>query len=150
MRTVPPWVGKNDDSMPPPRVVARIFARCKGCCGNCGRKIMAGERWDKDHILALADGGANVETNFQILCAGCHSNKTRIEARDRAKVRKRLAAAFGIKAPPRRPLVSRGFAPSARRERAGRPSLPPKGIYERPYLTRVGGLDRPMCVDDDE
>jgi 5-methylcytosine-specific restriction protein A len=150
VRYCKPWIGKTDDSMPPPKVTERLFRKAGGCCENCGRRIMAGERWDRDHILALADGGANIETNYQILCGVCHDAKTKLEASARAEVRRMVRAAFGMKQAPRRPIRSRPFATSARRERAGRPSLPPRGIYDRPYLTPVGGLDRPSSADPDE
>ncbi len=128
-RAVKPWCGKTDDAMPPPNVTLRIFARAKGCCQHCLRKLMAGEKWHRDHILALADGGANVETNFQVLCEPCHGPKTVAENIARAKVRAQTKAAFGIKTPPSRPLRSPGFAKKPKRVVESLPGLPPKVLF---------------------
>ena len=38
-RSVPKWIGKTDDAMPPPRVRLRIFEAYNGVFGLSGRKI---------------------------------------------------------------------------------------------------------------
>ena len=39
----------------------------------------------RDHIVPLGEGGLDVESNTQALCARCHDQKTRSEAIDRAR-----------------------------------------------------------------
>jgi 5-methylcytosine-specific restriction enzyme A len=96
MRTVAEWRGRSDDAMPPPNVTLRIWQASGGKCACCGRKIALGEKWDRDHIVPLADGGKNVESNFQVLCGWCHKGKTAAEATTRGKVRAKAKAALGI------------------------------------------------------
>jgi 5-methylcytosine-specific restriction endonuclease McrA len=130
-----PWVGKNDRAMPTPNVTLRIFARAKGCCQDCRRKLMAGERWHRDHIVPLEDGGANAEGNFQILCEACHGKKTGAEATERAKVRAKTKAAYGIRGPKQK-IASRGFP---KREK---PAKAPKlQLASRRVLYTVGASD---------
>jgi 5-methylcytosine-specific restriction endonuclease McrA len=62
-------------------------------CARC--KATRGKRYawlHVDHIVPLADGGANDESNLQLLCPDCHKTKTATEAGARA-ARKRNAAA---------------------------------------------------------
>ena len=63
-RKVKEWIGKDDNSRPPPRVLLRIFQREKGICHISGRKIRSGMKWQADHKIALINGGANSESNL--------------------------------------------------------------------------------------
>lgn len=57
----------------------RLFAReplCRSCVAS-GRVTMA---TIADHIVPLAEGGADTEANLQPLCASCHDAKTRKES----------------------------------------------------------------------
>jgi 5-methylcytosine-specific restriction endonuclease McrA len=36
--------------------------------------------FDIDHVTPLADGGEDVPENMQLLCSGCHADKTRTES----------------------------------------------------------------------
>ena len=58
-------------------------------CRSCGREGAV----EVDHIVEVADGGTNLPSNLQILCASCHDEKTR-ESRKRrsAGVRTRTSA----------------------------------------------------------
>lgn len=103
-RTVPEWFGKTPDQMPPPTVSLRIWEHAKGCCEICTRKIMAGEEWHRDHIKALADGGENRESNYQVACVWCHREKTGAENSERAVVRRKAKAHAGIKSRSSRPM----------------------------------------------
>lgn len=47
--------------------------------------------WELDHILPLIDGGSHADENLQTLCTPCHTQKTALEARERA-ARNRPAA----------------------------------------------------------
>lgn len=98
-RTTKEWIGKTDDAMPPPSVTLRIWERAKGRCASCDRKLMAGDKWGRDHITPLADGGRNVESNFQVLCDWCHGKKTAAENTSRAKVRTKARKNLGIRKP---------------------------------------------------
>ncbi len=128
-RHINPWVGKTDDQMPPPDVTARNFAKAKGCCENCLRKLMAGEKWARDHILPLKDGGINIETNLQILCEPCHGQKTSGENSLRAAIKRKTKAVYGIQSAPIRPIQSRGFAKAVKLKLASSKSLPPVRLY---------------------
>jgi len=98
-RAVPEWRGKTDNSMPGKIASLRIWERCKGRCAHCDKKIMPGDKPARDHIVALADGGENVESNFQILCGQCHEAKTSAENTERAKVRSMKAKHVGLGKP---------------------------------------------------
>lgn len=71
MRAVDEWIGKTDDSVPPPRVRLRVWDRFKGLCHSCTRKILLGERWTLEHIIALINGGENRESNLGLTCSNC-------------------------------------------------------------------------------
>lgn len=100
MRSVPEWVGKTDDAMPPPRVRARIFEAHGGKCHRSGRKIMPGDKWALDHLLAIANGGANRESNLApILCDGPHQEKTAEDMKVKAKIERVRKRHLGIRKP---------------------------------------------------
>lgn len=99
MRSVDEWVGKDDDAMPPPRVRLRIFERHEGVCHISGRKIRTGEKWEVEHVLAIALGGENRESNLAPALVEPHKAKTAQDRRTKArndKVRKRH---LGIRKP---------------------------------------------------
>lgn len=75
-RTVEEWIGKDDDTVPPPRVRIRVFDTAGGRCYLCGRRINAGEYWEADHKIALINGGANREGNLAPACCNCCRPKT--------------------------------------------------------------------------
>lgn len=72
-RSVPPWTGKTDDEAPPPRVRARVFLAKGGKCHRCHRLIRpgAGDKWTLEHLIAIANGGANAEPNLDLTCSWC-------------------------------------------------------------------------------
>lgn len=61
------------------RLRARLFAKHPWCvlCPKRGTKNLATIR---DHIIPLAEGGADVESNAQGICATCNRLKTREES----------------------------------------------------------------------
>ena len=60
------------------RLRAELFARDPLCadCRRQGRVTLATQR---DHILALEEGGQDVEANVQGLCIACHDAKSEAE-----------------------------------------------------------------------
>ena len=47
-------------------------------CQNCSKSVGL-KKFHLDHIIALANGGTNDLSNIQMLCVGCHQDKTRAE-----------------------------------------------------------------------
>ncbi len=97
MRSVPEWIGKNDDTPIPARVRLRVWEKFKGCCATCSRKIASGEKWECDHHKALANGGENTESNLQVLCCWCHKRKTGDDVAIKSYFYRRRLANAGIK-----------------------------------------------------
>lgn len=77
----------GDRSSTPDRIRGRQLQRLRGrlfdeqpLCVRClelGRVTIATVR---DHVLALALGGADTEDNVQPLCGGCNEEKRKVEA----------------------------------------------------------------------
>lgn len=95
-RSVEEWVGKTDDTTPPPRVRMRVFDAASGCCYLCGRKISAGEYWQCDHVVALANGGANRERNLRPACRNCCFSKTALDVAEKAEINRIRSKHLGI------------------------------------------------------
>lgn len=98
-REVPEWRGKNDDSRVPPHVRLRIFDRHGGICHLSGRKILAGDAWDLDHIIALVNGGEHRERNLAPALRGPHRVKTAADVAEKSKVARVRKRHLGIKKP---------------------------------------------------
>ena len=43
-----------------------------GSCAKCGTT----EKLEVDHIIAIRDGGQDIESNLQVLCRTCHGKKS--------------------------------------------------------------------------
>lgn len=102
-RALPEWVGKTDDSRPPPRVRVRIFESHNGVCHISKRKIAPGEPWECEHITAIINGGENRESNMAPALIKPHKEKTARDVAIKAKndrVRKRH---LGLRKPSRFP-----------------------------------------------
>jgi 5-methylcytosine-specific restriction protein A len=56
-RAVEEWIGKTDDTPIPDRVKVRIWIKHGGICHLAKRKIMPGEPWDAEHVIAIINGG---------------------------------------------------------------------------------------------
>ncbi len=129
-RKVAEWVGKTDDSMPPARVRLRILRRYDHKDYITGLPIVDGTPWTPDHIIALCNGGKNIESNLAPVIRGkTHKEKTESDLKTRAKIDANSKAAFGLKPETKRPIQSAGF-PKKVRNTDKLPMLPPRGLYE--------------------
>ena len=98
-RSVPLWVGRTDDTAPPPSAKARIIKRQDGICGcGCGVKLgLAGELIEFDHEQALILGGANDENNLRALRKPCHRAKTKRDVTQKSTEARKRAKHLGLK-----------------------------------------------------
>lgn len=77
--------------------VARIYELRNGRCGviredgtygdGCGIEI-GFKPYEVDHIIALANGGTDLDDNLQILCRYCHAAKTKEDISKTAKIKR--------------------------------------------------------------
>lgn len=95
-RSIPEWIGASPDAAIPRRVRARLFT---GRCAICTRKLMAGERWEADHVVALINGGEHRESNLRCVCTWCHRQKTAGDVAEAAKVRRTRSKHIGLRKP---------------------------------------------------
>lgn len=58
---------------------AALFARCP-LCVECDRQGRVTEATQRDHVVPLAEGGADDDSNVQALCDACHEAKSQGEA----------------------------------------------------------------------
>lgn len=86
MRSVPEWVAKTHDTAIPARVKVRVFEKYKGICYLSGRKILAGDKWEVEHIIALANGGEHRENNLAPALVEPHKEKTKADRKITAKI----------------------------------------------------------------
>lgn len=85
-RSVPEWIGKTDDTMPPPRVRDRVLTANDQRCHYCHRVIRPSEYWQCDHVVALVNGGLNIESNLRPACRNCCYVKTAADVAEKSKV----------------------------------------------------------------
>ena len=96
-RSVDEWFGATDDTRPPPHVRLRVLKSFNERCPKCTRDLSR-NRWDCDHIVALANSGQNRESNLQPLCVSpCHSDKTRADRKLKVESDNNQKRSFGIK-----------------------------------------------------
>lgn len=112
MRTVPEWIGATDDTPPPRKVRDRIWLREGGRCYLTGRKIQVGDAFDYEHVIAIANGGENRESNIRLALKAAHKVKTRADRDEQSRTERMRAKHFGYFPKTKRPLKSRGFEPS--------------------------------------
>lgn len=96
-RSTEEWIGSTPDAAIPPRVRLRIFERHEGRCYLSGIKIMPGDKWDCDHIVALCNGGEHRESNLAPALRDKHREKTAADVAERAKIDRIRKKHFGIK-----------------------------------------------------
>lgn len=119
-RSTAEWIGKNDDSAIPGRVMDRLAQKAELCCQKCGLATVGKLRGQADHIVPLILGGAHRETNLQWLCEPCHRAKTKLDVKLKAKVARVRQRHVGIKTP-RIKIQSRGFQKMPPQRKASSP-----------------------------
>ncbi|MBI1202658.1 MAG: HNH endonuclease [Rhodopseudomonas sp.] len=109
-RSVPEWQGKTPDTPVPPRVRDRVFTTKDGRCHKCSREIAAnrGETWTCEHMIALANGGENRESNLDVTCSWCLPAKNAEDVAEKSMVYRKRTKARGIKGR-RRTIPGRRF-----------------------------------------
>jgi 5-methylcytosine-specific restriction protein A len=107
MRTVPEWIGKSDDSAVPPRVVLRVLEAYAYRCYLSHRPIGPGDEYQIEHIIAIALGGQNRESNLAPVLIEPHKVKTRADTKAKAKIARIKKGRFGLKKPKRPMMGSR-------------------------------------------
>jgi 5-methylcytosine-specific restriction endonuclease McrA len=103
-RSVPEWVGATDDTAIPQRVRLRVWERCEGRCGECGRKIGPSDSWIIEHLLAIINGGQNRENNLGVTCGWCKPDKDRKDVAVKVKSARVRAKHAGVKKTSGRPM----------------------------------------------
>jgi len=100
-RAVPEWIGRTPDSKLPDEVKLRIWERVGGRCHISSRKIMPSDAYDWEHIIPLSqwsgDGHGNRESNIAPALRGKHREKTKAEAKVRAKGKRIRKKHLGIR-----------------------------------------------------
>lgn len=96
-REVEEWVGANPNAPAPPRVRLRTFERHHGICHISGRKIMPGDLWELDHIIALINGGENRESNLAPALKDKHREKTAEDVAEKAIIAQKRQKHLGIR-----------------------------------------------------
>jgi 5-methylcytosine-specific restriction protein A len=104
VRAVPEWIGKSDDTPVPARVKLRVLDLGDARCINCLRTITPGMAWECDHIIAIANGGMNRESNLQPLCLICHLHKTGEDVAAKSRTARIRIKHYGLKKPKGRPM----------------------------------------------
>lgn len=113
-RSVPEWIGATPDTPVPPRVKLRVFERHGGRCHISGRKIMAGDVWECDHVKAIRNGGENRETNLAPALKDKHREKTDEDVDERVRIDRIRAKHLGTWPKSKAKIAGRGFATTRR------------------------------------
>ena len=92
-----------------PRAKASILERQAGLCAICARP---GQRWEFDHVIPLAIGGADDASNMVAVHGPCHREKTSKDVKVIAKVKRLIRTQSGQRSRARKgpPLRSKPFA----------------------------------------
>lgn len=78
----------------------KVFEAAQGRCHICERLIRAGEKWEAEHRIPLALGGADDASNMAPAHVACHSQKTRSDNASWTKAKRCAAKHAGIRKPP--------------------------------------------------
>lgn len=116
-------------SMTPTRRL-KIFEQHHGVCCLCNMKIDGvREPWIVEHLICLGLGAPDADDNCAPAHETCRREKDKIDMAMIAKAKRNKARHIGITAPKQK-IKSAGF-PKRKRTHEGRPSLPPRNLYER-------------------
>lgn len=74
-----------------------LFREQHGRCHLCGGFIQATQAWELEHVIPLAMGGADDETNWALAHTKCHRTKTVRDLLELGRARRREAKHFGAK-----------------------------------------------------
>lgn len=108
----------------------QCFDDGEGNCHICGQPIQVGEAWEVSHPTPLALGGEDTRDNRRPAHKSCHAAVTAGEDIPRiAKAKRERARHIGAKAPPVRPVQSRGFVKREKPKRIELPPLPRHRLY---------------------
>jgi 5-methylcytosine-specific restriction endonuclease McrA len=102
---------------------ARIFLDANGICCNCGRQIRQGEQWFVEHVVSLAQGGADDDKNGRPAHTACKAEKDATDAASKAKRDRLVTASWDNGSKPK--MQSRGFQ-KAEKQRRATTALTPK------------------------
>lgn len=103
-RSVPEWIGKTPDSVPPPRVKLRVLERHNYTCFWSKQPIKPGDKWEADHEIAIILGGENRESNLVPALVNEHKVKTRKDVLEKVKRAKALKNSYGLAKKQSRPI----------------------------------------------
>lgn len=108
MRRLPEWRGKTDDTAPPARVRVRVFDAYGGICRcrqDCCVVIRPPMKWQCDHVVALVNGGQNIESNLVPILTDHHKVKTARDVAIKSKTYRIRTKHNGVRTKPKgRPL----------------------------------------------
>ena len=74
-----------------------LFRDQHGRCHLCSGFIKATERWELEHVIPLAMGGADDETNWALAHTKCHKSKTVRDLLELGRAKRREAKHLGAK-----------------------------------------------------
>lgn len=115
-RSVEEWIGATPDTPVPPRVRLRMLEAKKHRCHKCTRKILVGEEWTCEHLIALINGGQNREKNLDVTCCNCLPAKNAADVAEKAMIYRKRAKHLGIK--PHKPSWPKPLDPWGKQFRA--------------------------------
>lgn len=87
----------------------KLFEAAKGVCHLCEQRIQVGEKWEVEHVIPLALGGADDESNTSPAHVACHAPKTAADLGAIAKVKRIRAKHIGADKPRGFPKPPPGF-----------------------------------------
>ena len=105
-RALPEWRGRHPDTPAPPRVRRRVFDAYDGRCYLTGRLIdPVRDVWELEHIIAICNGGLNVESNLAPALVEAHKEKTKRDVAIKSKTAKVRNKHLGIRSKKWRPMA---------------------------------------------
>ena len=97
MRATPEWIGKTDNSVPPPSVKRRIIESQDNRCALTAVEFRPGCKIEFDHKVDLWLHGENRESNLRAVTKAAHRKKTDAQATIRAKVMRQKEKHLGLR-----------------------------------------------------